>query len=62
MDVLFDGEELHVLEAKRVHTQNTHGTGKSLCDEWLQVQTIALPAPANKVLRLIYQGRHPAIV
>lgn len=28
IDVLFDGKEIHVLEAKRVHTHNTHGTGK----------------------------------
>ena len=27
-DVLFDGQEVHVLESKRVHTHNTHGTGK----------------------------------
>ncbi|KAL3147596.1 hypothetical protein ABBQ38_014648 [Trebouxia sp. C0009 RCD-2024] len=30
VDVLFDGEEMHVLQAKRVHTQNTHGTGCTL--------------------------------
>ena len=29
VDVLFDGQEIHVLESKRVHTHNTHGTGKS---------------------------------
>ena len=27
VDVLFDGQHVHVLESKRVHTQNTHGTG-----------------------------------
>lgn len=32
VDVLFDGEQLHVLQAKRVRTQNTHGTGKTLFD------------------------------
>ena len=33
VDVLFDGQELHVLESKRVHTHNTHGTGNitSVC-------------------------------
>lgn len=29
-DVLFDGQQIHVLESQRVHTRNTHGTGK-LC-------------------------------
>ena len=29
IDVLFDGQEVHVLESKRVHTNNTHGTGKT---------------------------------
>ena len=28
IDVLFDGQEVVVLESKRVHTNNTHGTGK----------------------------------
>ena len=28
IDVLFDGHEIHVLESKRVHTHNTHGTGE----------------------------------
>jgi len=28
IDVLYDGHEIHVLESKRVHTQNTHGTGE----------------------------------
>ena len=27
IDVLFDGEEITVLESRRVHTSNTHGTG-----------------------------------
>lgn len=27
VDVLFDGQNMHVLESKRVHTHNTHGTG-----------------------------------
>ena len=30
-DVLYDGHEIHVLESKRVHTHNTHGTGELLC-------------------------------
>ena len=30
VDVLFDGEEILVLESRRVHTNNTHGTGTSL--------------------------------
>ena len=28
IDVLFDGQEIHVVESKRVHTHNTHGTGE----------------------------------
>jgi hydroxymethylpyrimidine/phosphomethylpyrimidine kinase len=28
IDVLYDGHEIHVLESKRVHTHNTHGTGE----------------------------------
>lgn len=27
IDVLFDGEEITILESRRVHTHNTHGTG-----------------------------------
>ncbi|DBB00982.1 TPA: hypothetical protein ACH3X1_000888 [Trebouxia sp. C0004] len=30
IDVLYDGQEIHVLESKRVHTHNTHGTGCTL--------------------------------
>ncbi|DBB00608.1 TPA: hypothetical protein ACH3X3_002298 [Trebouxia sp. C0006] len=30
IDVLYDGHEIHVLESKRVHTHNTHGTGCTL--------------------------------
>ena len=31
IDVLFDGREAHVVESKRVHTHNTHGTGRGCC-------------------------------
>lgn len=30
IDVLYDGHEIHVLESRRVHTHNTHGTGCTL--------------------------------
>ena len=37
VDVLFDGQNMHVLESKRVHTHNTHGTGTSASTDHCQI-------------------------
>lgn len=44
MDVLFDGQEMTVLQSKRIHTRNTHGTGRfaQLCAGFLATSAVPL--------------------